>query len=379
MGEDEIRFVHLADTHLGYSAYRKIDSDGINLREKDIYNSFIRAIDYILERRPDFVIHAGDLFDSVRPTNRAISIALEQMLRLSKSGIPTIIVAGNHETPKLKETGHIFKIFDHLENIHPIYNSADKIELEIKGKKLSIQAIPHSREKEDFMESLESVTLDPSADHNILVTHGAVQAIQIFRMNEFNEYIIPISLLSKGFDYVALGHYHGFTRIRNNIIYSGSTERMNFSESKERKGLVDVRLSSPLITDFVPLPTRNMIEVGPLDCKNLKPKDILEKIREITYGRDFSDSIVRLSLINIDPATYKSIDFPSINSIFSRTMHFEIRHSIGKEPEQTVPSDIIITDLLTEFDRFLEKGNYPDKRVLLEMGKKYIRQAEGEE
>ena len=379
MGGNEVRFVHLADTHLGYSAYRKIDSDGINLREKDIYKAFIAAIDYILEKKPDFVIHTGDLFDSVRPTNRAITIALEQLLRLSKARIPTIIIAGNHETPKLKETGHIFRLFEHLDYIYPVYRGAEKIDLEVDGKKISIHAIPHCREKEDFSESLKSAAPDSSSDYNILVTHGAIQAIQVFKMNEFNEYIIPISLISKGFDYVALGHYHGFTRIKNNIVYSGSTERMSFSESKEQKGIVDVRISSSTITDFVPLPTRNMIEIGPIDCKDLKPREIIERIKEKIGNRDFRDSIVRLSLTNVDPAIYKSIDFSSINNIFSRAMHFEIRHSIGKEPEQIVPTDIMIADLLTEFEKFLRRGDYKDKDILLEIGKRYIRQAEGEE
>ena len=379
MEGDEIRFVHLADTHLGYSNYRKIDSDGVNLREKDIYRSFISAVDYIIERKPDFVIHAGDLFDSVRPTNRAITVAIEQLLRLSRANIPTIVIAGNHETPKLKETGHIFRLFDHLEHIYPVYERAEKIDLEIKGKRISIHAIPHCREKDDFSEYLKSVAPDPSADYNILVTHGAVQAIQVFKMNEFNEYIIPFPSISKGFDYVALGHYHGFTRIRNNIVYSGSTERMSFSESKEEKGIVDVRISSSTVTNFIPLPTRRMIEIGPIDCKNLGPREIVEKVREKAEGRDFKDSIVRLSLINVDPATYKSIDLSSINNIFSRAMHFEIRHSIGKEPEQIVPTDIMIADLLTEFEKFLERGHYKDKDVLLEIGKRYIRQAEGEE
>ncbi|HEX17095.1 MAG TPA: exonuclease SbcCD subunit D, partial [Thermoplasmatales archaeon] len=73
--KEGVRFVHLADTHLGYSAYHKIDEDGVNLREKDIYKAFIKAVDYIIDEKPDFVIHAGDLFDGVRPTNRAISVA----------------------------------------------------------------------------------------------------------------------------------------------------------------------------------------------------------------------------------------------------------------------------------------------------------------
>ncbi|KAA0010555.1 MAG: hypothetical protein FE037_04570 [Thermoplasmata archaeon] len=145
----------------------------------------------------------------MRPTNRAISVALEQILRLSKMGIPTIIIAGNHETPKLKGTGHIFKLFEHLENVYPIYNKAERIDLEVKGKSIAIHTVPHCRDKDEFMDSLESALPDPSADFNILVTHGAVQSIEVFKMGEINEYIIPLSTITKGFDYVALGHYHG--------------------------------------------------------------------------------------------------------------------------------------------------------------------------
>ncbi|HDM25348.1 MAG TPA: exonuclease SbcCD subunit D, partial [Thermoplasmatales archaeon] len=66
-----LKIVHLADTHLGFSAYRKITKDGLNQREVDVYNAFGRAVDKILEIKPDLIIHAGDLFDSVRPNNRA--------------------------------------------------------------------------------------------------------------------------------------------------------------------------------------------------------------------------------------------------------------------------------------------------------------------
>ena len=377
--KEGVRFVHLADTHLGYSAYHKIDEDGVNLREKDIYKAFIKAVDYIIDEKPDFVIHAGDLFDGVRPTNRAISVAMDQLLRLSRAGIPTILIAGNHETPRLKETGHIFKIFDHLENIYPIYREPDRVDLEVDGRKVSIHAVPHCRDKEIFTNSLRSLLPDPSADYNILVTHGAVQSIQVFRMNEFNEYIIPISFLSKGFDYVALGHYHGFTKIRNNIVYAGSTERLSFSESRQSKGIVDVNLSGVAETRFIEIPTRKMVEIGPIDCKDLDPAQILDRIRNLAKDRDFSESIVRLSLINLDPIIYKSMDFSSINRLFSRAMHFEIRHTIGKEPDNTIPAEAMIADLLTEFERFLEKKNYKDKDLLLEMGRRYIREAEGEE
>ena len=109
--------LHVADTHLGYSAYRKVTEDGINQREVDVYDAFKQFVDYAVKSKPDLIIHAGDLFDSVRPNNRAITFAIKQILRLSKQGIPFVLIAGNHEHPKLKETGHIFSIFDHIEQI----------------------------------------------------------------------------------------------------------------------------------------------------------------------------------------------------------------------------------------------------------------------
>src|SRR5512136_307166 len=128
-----MRFLHLADTHLGYSAYRKTTLEGINQREIDIYDAFTRCIDYAVKTKPDLVLHAGDLFDSVRPTNRAITVAVQQLLRLSKEEIPFVVISGNHETPKLRETGNIFTIFEHLKNVYPIYrNHYETILLKLK-------------------------------------------------------------------------------------------------------------------------------------------------------------------------------------------------------------------------------------------------------
>ena len=131
-----MKIIHLSDTHLGYSTYRKITNDNINQREMDNYNSFKQVIDYIIKSKPDIVLHSGDLFDSVRPNNRAITFSIKQILRLSRYKIPFLIISGNHEQPKLKETGHIFSIFEHIDYVFPVYNSKyEKHEFKIKKNK----------------------------------------------------------------------------------------------------------------------------------------------------------------------------------------------------------------------------------------------------
>ena len=75
-----MKIFHLADTHLGFSAYNKIDPDsGLNQREIDFYSVFQRFVDIALETKPDLILHSGDFFDSVRPTNRAISFVMDQL------------------------------------------------------------------------------------------------------------------------------------------------------------------------------------------------------------------------------------------------------------------------------------------------------------
>ncbi|MCJ2533851.1 MAG: DNA repair exonuclease, partial [Candidatus Thermoplasmatota archaeon] len=153
-----MKILHMADTHLGYSAYRKLTKDGMNQREIDIYNSFKQCIDYAIKSKPDLILHAGDLFDSVRPTNRAITVALEQIIRLSKEKIPFVVIAGNHEHPKLKETGHIFSIFDHMSHVYPIYNAKyEMLSFKINNEKLMVHAIPQCELKTQFNEEIKKL------------------------------------------------------------------------------------------------------------------------------------------------------------------------------------------------------------------------------
>lgn len=137
-----MKIAHISDTHLGFGAYSKLDPvEGINQREMDIYTAFEQAVTEILELKPDLVIHSGDLFDSVRPQNRAIDFALRQLIRLSEAGIETVLISGNHSTPKLRETGSIFRIFEHLECVHPVHEPGVK---KIAFDDVVVHAIPHS-------------------------------------------------------------------------------------------------------------------------------------------------------------------------------------------------------------------------------------------
>ena len=345
-----MRLVHLSDTHLGYSDYSKTNpKSGINQREADIYSVFNEIIEYILKTKPNLVIHSGDLFDSIRPSNRAIYEAFRQIYRLSLARIPTVIIAGNHSTPRQKSTSSIFHLFEHLEHIHPVFEGEYNM-IEIGDAK--IHAIPHPYNEEMFKENFNKLKVDKKFQYNILVTHATVIGIKGFTGPEFKELAIPRSALSKEFDYIALGHLHGFIKVANNAYYAGAPERMGFGESRDKKGFLDVTLGN-LQVKRIETSAREVIDIKPVDCSNIDATQIVREIEKLVPA-DISGKIMRLVFKDIAPHVYASLDFRKIDELTSTALHckieYEQKSAIGNS--ETISS---IGALGEEFVSFIRK------------------------
>jgi DNA repair exonuclease SbcCD nuclease subunit len=374
-----MKILHVADTHLGFSAYRKATQDGINQREIDIYNAFEQFIEYAIDTKPDLIIHAGDLFDNVRPNNRAITFAINQIVKLSKNKIPTIIISGNHEHPKIRETGHIFSVFDHLENVYPIYNSKyEKIEFKIQDKKLIIHAIPQCNSKKEFEEELKKLTPDKTADYNIFVSHGSVTGVKNFTMNEFNELIIPTKIFSRDFDYIALGHFHKYTKLAENAFYAGATENLTFADANEKKGFIELTLlQNNLKHSFIEINTRPMIDVKPIKCTGLKIEEIMKEIKQKVQEIKPEQKTFRITLDDIPTNVYRSLDFSEIRKLTNNAVHYEIKANIlKKDDEKKQPTSSKIDALVNEFKKYIAAQDITEKETLQELGISYIEKIE---
>src|SRR3990170_163738 len=93
---------HLSDTHLGYRAYSRSTREGMNQREADVLETFRAALDAIALREPDLVVHSGDLFHVVRPSNHTITDTFRALQRFqsARGAKPLVLVGGNHDTPR---------------------------------------------------------------------------------------------------------------------------------------------------------------------------------------------------------------------------------------------------------------------------------------
>jgi DNA repair exonuclease SbcCD nuclease subunit len=373
-----MKILHVADTHLGYSAYRKSTDEGINQREMDVYNAFEQFVDYAINKKPDLIIHSGDLFDSVRPNNRAITFSIKQLIRLSKAKIPVVIIAGNHEHPKLRETGHIFKIFDHIENVYPVYNAKyETVNFKFKKEKVMIHAIPQCNSKKEYNEELKKLKSNTDFDYNIFVTHGAITGIKEFSMNEFNELIIAKNVLKKDFDYIALGHYHKYTKLSDNVFYSGSIESLTFADAEDKKGFIELEISNgKLKHNFVEIKTRPMIDTKPIQCSTLKLDEIMKKIKQTINEVDPKEKTFRITLEDIPTTIYRGLDFSEIKKLGGDAVHYEIKANILKDDISKPATTSKINALVNEFKVFLENQDLKEKETLLELGIGYIEKIE---
>ncbi len=373
-----MKILHVSDTHLGYSAYRQMTTDNINQREIDNYNSFQKIIDYAIKSKTDLVIHSGDLFDSVRPNNRAITFSLRQILRLSRSNIPFLIISGNHEQPRLKETGHIFSIFDHIENVYPIYNlKYEKHNFNIENNKISIHAIPQTLTREKFIYYLNKIKINESSDFNILTLHGCIKGIKEFSMNEFNELIIPDKYLNNNFDYIALGHYHKHTKISDNCQYAGSTEHFSFSEAKDDKGFIEITIDKKNFNiKFIKIENRTIIDFDPIICENLNLDQIMGSIIFKINSINPKNKIFRIKLEKIPTAIYRGIDFEKIKNLSKYATHYEIKANIINDTNGKLINNSKIDALAKEYTNFIKNQNLNDKKLLMELGMNYIEKIE---
>ena len=93
-----MRLLHTSDWHLGHVFHG-------HSREEDFDAVLAEIVAIAQESKPDLIVHSGDLFHSSRPPVRDLFRAMRTLRELAAIA-PTVVVAGNHDSP------------DHLEFLH---------------------------------------------------------------------------------------------------------------------------------------------------------------------------------------------------------------------------------------------------------------------
>ncbi|WP_041959766.1 metallophosphoesterase family protein [Sulfurospirillum arsenophilum] len=352
-----MRLIHFSDTHLGFNDLDTINDAGINQREADFYDTFTQVIDAILLEKPDYVIHTGDLFHRPHPSNRAISFALSALKRLSIAKIPTIIIAGNHSTPRTRTASPILLALRTLDHIYSVFEEAyEKIEFD----DIVFHCIPHINDETDNLQAIElcenSVV---TGKRNVMMLHCSVG--QKYIMEEYGERVYPHdkeSLFAQ-MDYVALGHWHGFGKVGKhpNVYYAGSTERTSSADVRIDKGYVRIGLDEDLYVNLQTITLRPNYRLT-IDAT----KDIILQLEEYAQKEDMQGALLYITLENLTITQSIDIANHDIEAIFPTALSVQIQRKFAQSESSISSESVSAASLQEHFSAFLkEQSNDEDE------------------
>jgi DNA repair exonuclease SbcCD nuclease subunit len=357
-----MKIIHIADTHLGLAAFSRLDSaSGMNLREKQIYDNFLAAIDIIIKQKPDALVHAGDLFDVVKPKTKAYTTVLAALGKLHEAGIPVIVIAGNHSMTKTRYTTSPYEVLDY----HPSRMvAAYRFRYEsVEIGDVMFHLLPNMLRPEDYRTEFEKIEI--SGKHaNVLVTHGLASQLKDKRLATVAEHELDSTILSDRFDYIVLGHYHRQSQVTDNAWYAGSTEFLTYGEIHDTKGGLVVDTAKPREVSHLELPKTPMVDLGTIKCGGMHPGDITEEIIGRVEKRNLPQyAMAQVTLDGMSREHGKGIDTHLLAPVREHLLDLKIRVKSAEE-DTPVPlqQDIRMVDYLQEFGAFIDKKQLTAKQ-----------------
>ena len=272
-----MRILHFSDLHIGVENYGRTDpATGLSTRLLDFLSSFDELVEYALSQPVDLVLLAGDAYKGRDPSQTHQREFAKRLARLSEADIPVFLLVGNHDLPNAVGRATAIEIF-HTLQVPGLYvgDTLKTYTLPTRDGPIQIVAVPWPRRsallsreesrslsidqarqriEELFSEGVERQVqaLDPGLPA-ILTGHVTVNGATVGTERSMmlgQDHALYLSALSRReLDYVALGHIHKHQVLRDDpmVVYSGSLERVDFSEEKDEKGfcVVDLDPSAP--------------------------------------------------------------------------------------------------------------------------------------
>jgi DNA repair exonuclease SbcCD nuclease subunit len=348
-----MKIVHMADSHLGFSAYGRVDRWGRNLREEMVYQGFSKTVERIIDISPDAVVHAGDVFHHVRPRIRPLYVFQQNLEKLVDAGIPVVIISGNHDAPKSYAALSPFTLFEGMEGVR-IAHQYRYEPFEVGDT--TFHCIPFCLGPEDYLaefRKMQERRAERSGGKDVLVMHGLVEALWDRRLRTVGEHQLKESFLKADLSYIALGHYHGQAQVAKNGWYSGSVEYFRFNEAKDEKGILLVDLESGEVRQ-IPVVDKYMIDLNPIDCTGLSSREVEGLIRSVCDDLGLKDKIVRLRLSEISREAYRSLSRRLLGELKAEALTLEILPEFSGDPVRYEMEPMESRDLPQEFRKFIE-------------------------
>ncbi len=260
-----MKFAHLGDCHLG--GWRQPELKDLNFR------SFKEALEKSVREKVDFILIAGDLFDSAYPPIETLKDSFEEFRKLSEAKIPVFLIAGSHDYSVSGKTFlDVLESAGFCKNVVSFEERNGKILLEPTiYKNIAIYGYPGKKSGLEVNDIMRLKLQDSPGLFKILMLHTTLRdAIGNLPIKAVDETCLPHA------DYIALAHLH-IRYNKNNRIYSGPIFPNSLSELEE------LQEGSFYIYDN-----------GKIRREAIKLVDIFSIHREITNTFEATDALLKV-------------------------------------------------------------------------------------
>ena len=256
-----MKFLHMADLHLGAPArgFVGLAPEWAARLQRAIPEAYDRAIDAAIAHAVDFVVIAGDVFDTSKPSYGDYLRFFEGLEKLDAAGIPSYLVAGNHDpytawardVERLPESAHLLGV-DGPEFALFSREGDSKPECLIAGRSYHNQAWPADQSIADgITRAAAAEALGTDAPFAIGIIHTGLD-IDIAKAPADQA-----ELMAAGIDYWACGHFHQPivrpTPGNPRVVFPGCLQARDIKETGERGCyLVELERNAPPSLEFIP-------------------------------------------------------------------------------------------------------------------------------
>ena len=377
-----MRFMHIADIHLGYQQY------GSKERFDDFSQVFLHIIQQAIDREVDFLLVAGDLFEKRTVDPLAMRVAVEGFRKLGEAGIPVVAVEGNHEKAYYRDQYSWLDFLDGLGYLHLLnprfgegrailepYGEEGGAYLDLPGGVrvygLKYYGASTSKVFGLFSEALDEMD-DGDVQFTILMAHAGLEG-QLPRYSGTLTHN-DLAPLREQIDYLALGHIHKPYSVDGWIYNPGSAETWSIEETDwPERGyyLVDVQPGSNPNHQarLIPSPRRpfhrSRLQVDVLT----EPNVLYDAVRKLLQREDSNvprepAPVVELTLSGILPFNRFDLDLdfvkalveeawsPLVTRVRNMTMPADFEVAVDVEASRPELERAIVRELLERDARY---------------------------
>ncbi|GAA0328504.1 DNA repair exonuclease [Bacillus carboniphilus] len=225
----EVSFIHTADLHLDspFVGLKNLPSALYERMKESTFSAFRNLVQYAIEKRVDFILISGDLYDGEDRSIRAQLRFKREMEKLHNANIRVFVIHGNHDF--LNGSWTQIKMPD---NVHIFKPEPEAVEFNLEnGTHVSVAGFSYAKRHEMDHKLSQFPTIKADLKIGMLHGHDGTATDHLayapFRISD---------LLTLSYDYWALGHIHTRKVLHEEpyIIYPGNIQGRHVNERGEK-------------------------------------------------------------------------------------------------------------------------------------------------